>query len=490
MPISAETHMVPLASIWIDQEQRQRQGDLKTKDLEASIARNGLINPLIVERGIWPGALPHKLVAGERRLKAAATLAMVEVKVCFAEDLSPVDLQIIELEENIKRQDLDWQDMVRAVGRIHRLYLERDAGWTMGETAAECGMSLGNVSMYLSVGAKLAEPRIAEATSIREAYNIIGRQEQRKAGEALEELVGAPGPVVVVEPEHKLIMALDPAKPGSDQIIYSRVNIKTGEIKLLTEAEFKAETGKKSTATARPFSGILQESFPTWAASYTGPKFNFIHCDFPYGVGLFDGPQGRGAEPGPGYADTAQTYWDLIDVLCANLDRVMTLSGHLMFWLSADQAIIHATVARFAARAPSLAFHKFSMIWVKSDNAGIASDPTHGPRHTYEACLFASRAKRQIVRIKADTYSCPTDKRLHPSTKPQSMLEHFMEMIVDENTTMLDPTCGSGASLRAAEALGARHTLGLEIDPDFAQAAQAELRRFRALRNASKAMAK
>lgn len=484
MPISATTHLVPLASIWIDQEQRQRQGELKTKDLEASIARNGLINPLIVERGIWPGALPHKLVAGERRLKAAATLAMVEVKVCFAEDLSPVDLQIIELEENIKRQDLEWQDMVRAVGRIHKLYLERDADWTMGETAAECGMSLGNVSMYLSVGAKLAEPRIAEATSIREAYNIIGRQEQRKAGEALEELVGAPAPAT---PAPQIEARAGTSPEGKD--VFHQVNVKTGERREITAAEYHQIVTKPVLPLA-PFSGILQESFPIWASTYTGPKFNFIHCDFPYGVGLFDGPQGRGAEPSPGYADTAQTYWDLIDALCSNLDRVMTLSGHLMFWLSADQAIINATVARFAQQASSLAFHKFPMIWVKSDNAGIASDPTHGPRHTYEACLFASRAKRQIVQIKADTYSCPTDKRLHPSTKPQSMLEHFMEMIVDENTTMLDPTCGSGAALRAAEALGARHTLGLEIDPDFAQAAQAELRRFRALRNASARVAK
>ena len=41
-------------------------------------------------------------------------------------------------------------------------------------------------------------------------------------------------------------------------------------------------------------------------------------------------------------------------------------------------------------------------------------------------------------------------------------------MIVDEYTNMLDPTCGSGSALRAAEALGASRMLGLEWNESFA----------------------
>ncbi len=236
---------------------------------------------------------------------------------------------------------------------------------------------------------------------------------------------------------------------------------------------------------------ILHESFLSWAPTYSGPKFNFLHCDFPYGVELFSGPQGRGAELGQegaqtGYKDSKDVYENLIRCLCTNLDRVMSVSAHMMFWLSADWQIISHTVRLFNELAPDLKFHKFPLIWLKSDNAGIASDPRHGPRHVYEACLLASRGSRNIARVKGDSYSAPTDKKLHPSTKPEPMLRHFMEMLVDETTSMLDPTCGSGASLRAAESLGARTVLGLEIDKQFVEPARLALKQERGKRELAK----
>ena len=48
-------------------------------------------------------------------------------------------------------------------------------------------------------------------------------------------------------------------------------------------------------------------------------------------------------------------------------------------------------------------------------------------------------------------------------------------MCVDGNTRLFDPTCGSGSALRAARALGAREVLGLESNPDYADAARRAL---------------
>jgi tRNA G10 N-methylase Trm11 len=42
-------------------------------------------------------------------------------------------------------------------------------------------------------------------------------------------------------------------------------------------------------------------------------------------------------------------------------------------------------------------------------------------------------------------------------------------MFVDKTTRMLDPTCGSGTALRAAEWHGAAHVLGLGIKKQFAE---------------------
>lgn len=43
-----------------------------------------------------------------------------------------------------------------------------------------------------------------------------------------------------------------------------------------------------------------------------------------------------------------------------------------------------------------------------------------------------------------------------------------MRMVIDENTRLLDPTCGSGSALRAARSLGANSLVGLELNPEFA----------------------
>ena len=53
------------------------------------------------------------------------------------------------------------------------------------------------------------------------------------------------------------------------------------------------------------------------------------------------------------------------------------------------------------------------------------------------------------------------------SEKPVGMLKHFMGMIVDEYSVVLDPTAGSANALKAASALGAPTVLGLERDTEF-----------------------
>jgi len=55
-------------------------------------------------------------------------------------------------------------------------------------------------------------------------------------------------------------------------------------------------------------------------------------------------------------------------------------------------------------------------------------------------------------------------------------------MFIDEYSRVLDPTCGSGTALRAAESLGASFVLGLEINPDFCEGARTLLKKSRNLR--------
>jgi len=415
---------VPLEEIVIAREDRQRR-DLKIEALMPSIARLGVMNPIIVRDQTM------ELVAGERRLAASKALGLADIPVRFTSELSTVEHQIIELEENVARESLPWDDRCQAVLRIHKLYCSLDSSWTQSRTAEALGYSKGSISDYLQVGGALlsGNEKLARATNVIQARNVLARDQARRESNLLDELTEAITPVA-----------------PDDQPIES---------------------------------SILEDDFMIWARTYEGPKFNFIHCDFPFGIDMQDSDQGRSALYGE-YDDRPETYWQLLEALALHQDKLILPSAHMMFWFS--MKFYRETLDFFRERMSEWEVDGFPLIWVKSDNRGILPDPKRGPRRIYETCLFASRGDRFIVRSVSNSYVAPSGEKIHQSEKPEPVLRHFMQMFVDEHSRMLDPTCGSGSSLRAAESLGASAVLGVEKNKDFVQGARNSLKSFRTLR--------
>jgi DNA modification methylase len=165
-----------------------------------------------------------------------------------------------------------------------------------------------------------------------------------------------------------------------------------------------------------------------------------------------------------------------LECFVTNIDRYFALHGHIMFWFSDKN---RDEVFQQLGRIPNMLWLPHPLIWVHAES-GITPDYRRRPKHVYDTCLLGTR-NRHIVKVLSDVYQCPNDTELHPSTKPAEMLHYFMSMLVDKHTSMLDPTCGSGSSVRTAETLGASRVLGLEIDPEYCKAAQSKLREQRRL---------
>lgn len=347
------------------------------------------------------------LVAGERRLTACRQLGLTEIPFQFLDELSETDRHIIEDMENVQRVDVPWQDRARSMERLHETKKKTEKNWTNEDTAKLIGTSRQSVERHLTVAKEMKDERVAKADSINSANNIAVRiRERRKADEPIH--IGTPC----------------------------------------------ADT---------PF---LHQPFQTWAVSYTGPKFNLIHCDFPYGINADKAQQGTAAKFA-GYSDNPQIYWELLDTFLVTLDNFCADSAHLIFWFSMAQADMVTSCYEETLQKLSREFiiDHFPLIWHKSDNVGFLPDPTRGPRRTYETAFFGRRGDRKIIRAKANSFSSPTVEG-HTHEKPVEMLTHFMEMLVDENTAILDPTCGSGSSLRTAKALGASRFLGLDTNTE------------------------
>jgi ParB/RepB/Spo0J family partition protein len=433
--LTKQVKSIPVDQITIQRDSRQRRA-IDVSDLIESVKRRGVLTPICVTKS-------GVLVFGERRLTAARQCGLTEILARIAPDnLSPLDLQILELEENLMRQELPWQDKARA---MHRMF-ELSGAASEAIFAESIGYDRSHVQRTLAAARELAagNDRVASAPSIRKATNIVSRQREREKNNLLAEIVDT----------------IQPAEPAQ-----------------------------------APSEDVLNENFHEWVSRFSGPKFNLIHCDFPYGIELDDSAQlqnQKDASQGEAqthrtYQDSEDTFWNLLATLSAAQESVISSSAHMIFWFSMKH--YPKLLAMLHGRFPDWTWDEYPLIWHKTDNKGIVPDVTRRPRRVYETALFGWRGDRRIIKLASNAYGAPKDNGSHPSAKPEAMLRHFFSMLVDPNTRLLDPTCGSGSALRAADTLGAERVLGLELDPEWAETAKARLRASRSLTSLAEAVA-
>lgn len=93
---------------------RQSFGDLEMEGLAASIREHGILQPLVVTRH----GTGYRLIAGERRLRAARLAGLTEVPVVVREEPNREDSLALSLIENIQRNDLNALEEADAFRRL------------------------------------------------------------------------------------------------------------------------------------------------------------------------------------------------------------------------------------------------------------------------------------------------------------------------------------------------------------------------------------
>ena len=449
-----------VSEIIVENRQRFEKGDIEK--LAESIKKHGQLQPIIITR-------QKVLVAGERRLRAKQLLAHHFIDCVFVEDCDEVELKEIEFEENWHRKDLDWKEKCQGIVEIYSMLLLKDGKFTSERLASRLSVDPSTISRWLQVGQAIesGHDEILNASSLSAAYNILERQHARSIDQEIDSLEdvldGVLEDVAIVEEE-----VMERGAP------------------VITVRE-------KPTTLRQASKDLAVRDFRSWVKSYSGPKFNFIHCDFPYGISHDKSKQGSSAAHGA-YEDTPELYYDLLDHLVDYRDSIMSESCHIMFWLSMNYW--RYTYAKFEGEMvpyidgngqdkfkPVFTVSPFPLIWYKSDNTGIVPDPQRGPRRVYEAAMMISRGDRKIVKPIANLHPWASRKKdaKHLSEKPPQMLRHFFQMYVDSTTTMLDPSCGSGSSLLAAQDLKALRVVGMDIDESHIERATMDLNRVRAM---------
>lgn len=173
-PTVGQVVQLPIASIRPNPQQPRRTfTEEGLTALSDSIREVGVLQPLSV---VLVGGQPV-LVAGERRLRAAARAGLTKVP-CLIVEAQPVESAVLALVENIQREDLDCFEEAEGIRRLMEL-----GDLTQTEAARRLGLSQPTVANKLRLLQLSADQRTrlaAAGCSERHARALLRLEESAR----------------------------------------------------------------------------------------------------------------------------------------------------------------------------------------------------------------------------------------------------------------------------------------------------------------------
>lgn len=415
-----------------ENRQRQHFAERPLADLRESIISKGLMHPPVVQRT----ADGYVLVAGERRTRAICAIAELDtsfmcdgkviapgfIPVIQLTDLAPLEIREAELEENVIRENLTWQEQAIAINELHSLRAEQASlegkVQTAKTTATEIkgtgetaqGSEISRVTEAVIVSRHLDDPEVAKAKSQKEALKIV-----RKKAEAAH--------------REKLALEFDPS--------------------------------------TTPHSLTLGDSLQL-LKDLPSAQFDLIITDPPYGVG---------ADTFGDMASTGHVYKDTLDYAlgCYN---VLAQEGFRACKTNAV-AYVFCDIRHWQKIEMEFILHGWEawpqpLIWNKTN--GMLPRPDSGPRKTYETILMFMKGTPHFYKTGApDVITIPQREELfHGAQKPVDLYLELLTRSALPGSRVLDPFAGSGTVFPAASQAKCI-AVGFEINPEYYNLAQSRM---------------
>jgi ParB-like chromosome segregation protein Spo0J len=176
------SRLVNIEQVIIEDRLRVEMGEVE--DLAESMATNGVFHPPVVEH-IPLGGDTFRLLAGGRRMAALTLLnsnkvpGFEQIPVTVFDELEPDQRVVVELEENLQRKEMTWQETLAGIVKYHkakkRLALEEGDNWTQGMTGKLLNMNQAKVSIAFKVHRELlaGNERVSAAANLNDAIKIL-----------------------------------------------------------------------------------------------------------------------------------------------------------------------------------------------------------------------------------------------------------------------------------------------------------------------------
>ncbi len=420
-----------LISISPDRQRQEFEPESIT-DLANSISAIGLLHPPVMRE--TPDGLV--LVAGERRLRAMEQLWIMNepvrhngvihppyhVPYATLGELSETDAEEAELDENLKRRDLTWQEQSAAIARLHALRLKQAAllgeSHSVADTMTELpsstsvpGLSTSrhdDVRKSILLADHLSNPDVAKSKSVKEAFKILQKQEAQK-----------------------------------------------------THAELAERVGKNFNSSVHK---LINTDCLEWLAQCPDNSFDVILTDPPYGMDAQNFGDGAGTMGNAEhhYDDSQDSWITMMAQLCPLLYRVSKPQAHAYIFCDFDR--FH----HLKQEMQKAGWYVFRTPLVNyKPRSGRIPLPEHGPKRQYELILYAIKGRKPVTAIYSDVISTVLEENLtHGAQKPVELYVDLLRRSVKPGDSVLDAFAGTGTIFPAAHQLKCRAT-GLEQSLEY-----------------------
>jgi ParB/RepB/Spo0J family partition protein len=416
--------MVDISNIEIGNRARKEMGDID--GLEVSIKESGLISPLAAKD---LGNGKYLLLAGERRLIALKRTDVKEVPIrVFPDNLSEIEVKIIEKSENFFRKDMEYWEYDGLIKEIHTLKQELhgvkapgpgQSGWTLNDTAALAGVTNASVSTAI---------KRAEA---REAFPELfdGCKTQKEAS--------------------KIIKKMD---------------------EMLTKEEIakKLEANRENSKLTQLAKCFIINDFFKGVKQIPDGIMHLVEIDPPYAISL---QQSKKTDGESIYAEDeynevpVSEYQQFISGVFKECYRVMADHSWLICWFAPEpwMEVIYSGLR-------SAGFETTRMCGIWNKGYGQSKRPEMHLANSYEMFFYAWKGRPALNKPgRSNVFSfSPVHPqiKIHPTERPLDLMRELYDTFCFPGSRILIPFLGSGSGLIAADQLG-MSPIGFELSKSY-----------------------
>jgi DNA modification methylase len=395
---------IKISSIEIEKRVRTDMGDID--EMATSIKEHGLIEPIVLTEPSAEGDKPV-LIAGERRLRALKKLGWTELTYGshfkFMKDLTALQRKAIELEENVKRKQLSWQEELTAKRELFDL-------------------------MQLIHGVPTGgRPKDGEARgfSMRDLSQMLGQS----LGKLSEQIQMA-----------KIVQQV-PALGAAKNLAHAQRMLKIGTQIISVKKTATQASGSQDWT-------LYEGDFRNNADNIQANSVDLVWTGLPYGADVQSIPNNqRGAAQ---FKDSIEDAKSIIPEIVRQTVRVLRKDRYAVFCFGFD---IYEDLYWTLEAQAALNIERKPFIWYKP-GGWIAQNPLITYGSAYEALLIARKGSPTLLRPnQPNVFTCPPvnpSDRVYTTQKPIPLVEKFLFDMTTEGSTVVDFCAGSGTTGVAA----------------------------------------